>query len=73
MGGLSASVVLIAILLGVLLVVAFDAFCLLRLGTASNAHVVSRLVWAVLIVGVSPAGASLTCSRSGCGDERRSR
>ncbi len=56
MAGLSASVVLIAILLGVLLVVVFDVFCLLRLGTADSAHFVPRFVWAVLIVGTSPIG-----------------
>jgi len=56
MEGLSASVVLIAILLGVLLVVVFDVFCLLRLGTADSAHFVPRFAWAVLIVGVSPIG-----------------
>src|ERR1700733_10870349 len=56
MEGLSASVVLIAILLGVLLVVVFDVFCLLRLGTADSAHFVPRFAWAVLIVGVSPVG-----------------
>jgi hypothetical protein len=56
MEGLSASVVLIAILLGVLLVVVFDGFCLLRLGTANTAHFVPRFVWAVLIVGTSPIG-----------------
>jgi membrane protein implicated in regulation of membrane protease activity len=56
MEGLSASVVLIAILLGVLLVVVFDVFCLMRLGTADSAHFVPRFAWAVLIVGVSPIG-----------------
>ena len=56
MEGLSASVVLIAILLGVLLVVVFDVFCLLRLGTADSAHFVPRFAWALLIVGVSPVG-----------------
>jgi hypothetical protein len=56
MEGLSASVVLIAILIGVLLVVVFDVFCLLRLGTATTAHFVPRFVWAVLIVGASPIG-----------------
>jgi hypothetical protein len=57
MAGLSASVVLIAILLGVLLVVVFDVFCLLRLaGTAGTAHFVPRSVWAVLIVGTGPIG-----------------
>jgi hypothetical protein len=57
MEGLAASVVAIAILLGVLLVVVFDVFCLLRLGrTADTAHFVPRFVWAVLIVGTSPIG-----------------
>jgi hypothetical protein len=56
MEGLLASVVLIAILLGVLLVVVFDVFCLLRLGTVDTAHFVPRFVWAVLIVGTSPIG-----------------
>jgi hypothetical protein len=56
MQGLLASVVLIAIMLGVLLVVVFDVFCLLRLSTADTAHVVPRFVWAVLIVGTSPLG-----------------
>jgi len=57
MEGLAASVVLIAVLLGVLLVVVFDVFCLLRLGgTAETAHFVPRFVWAVLIVGTSPIG-----------------
>jgi hypothetical protein len=57
MEGLAASVLLIAVLLGVLLVVVFDVFCLLRLGeTAEAAHFVPRFVWAVLIVGTSPIG-----------------
>ena len=47
---------LIAILLGILLVVVFDIFCLLRLGTSDAAHFVPRFVWAVLIVGASPIG-----------------
>jgi hypothetical protein len=56
MQGLLASVVLIAILLGVLFVVVFDVFCLLRLGTADTAHFVPKFVWAVLIVCISPIG-----------------
>jgi hypothetical protein len=57
MGGLAASGVLIAVLLGVLLVVVFDVFCLLRLGgTADAAHFVPRFVWAILIVATSPIG-----------------
>jgi membrane protein implicated in regulation of membrane protease activity len=56
MEGLSASAVVIAILLGILLLVVFDAFCLVRLGTADTAHVVPRFAWAVLIVCCSPLG-----------------
>jgi len=56
MEGLSASVVLIAIMLGVLLVVVFDVFCLLRLATADTAHFLPKFAWAVLIVGTSPIG-----------------
>jgi hypothetical protein len=57
MEGLAASVVLIAILLGVLLVVVFDIFCLLHLGKADTAL----------------SGASFTCSRNACRSARRSR
>jgi hypothetical protein len=60
MEGLAASVVLLAILLGVLLVVVFDVFCLLHLGKADTAHFLPKFVWAVLIVCISPIGASLT-------------
>jgi hypothetical protein len=56
MEGLAASVLLIAILLGVLLVVAFDVFCLLHLGRADTVHLLPRTVWAVLIVCISPIG-----------------
>jgi membrane protein implicated in regulation of membrane protease activity len=56
MEGLSASVVLIAIMLGVLLVVVFDVFCLLRLATADTAHFLPKFAWAVLIVCTSPIG-----------------
>jgi hypothetical protein len=56
MEGLSASVVLIGILLCLLLVLAFDVFCLLRLGTADSGHLVPRFAWAVVIVGASPIG-----------------
>ena len=55
MEGLLASVV-IAILLGVLLVVVFDVFCLLRLGTTDTAHFLPKFVWAVLVVCTSPIG-----------------
>ena len=47
---------LIGILLCLVLVVAFDAFCLLRLGTAETGQVVPRLAWTVFIVGASPVG-----------------
>ena len=56
MEGLAASVVLIAILLGVLLVVVFDVFCLLHLGKADTVHFLPRFVWAVLVVCTSPIG-----------------
>jgi len=56
MEGLLASVVLIAIMLGVLLVVVFDVFCLLRLATADTAHFLPKFAWAVLIVCTSPIG-----------------
>jgi hypothetical protein len=56
MEGLSASLVLTAVLLGVVLVAAFDVFCLLRLGTAGAAPFLPRFAWAVLIVGTSPIG-----------------
>jgi hypothetical protein len=48
--------VLIAILLGVLLVVVFDVFCLLHLGKADTAHFLPKFVWAILIVCISPIG-----------------
>jgi phospholipase D-like protein len=54
--GLAASVVLMAILLGVLLAVAFDVFCLVRLVTADAAHFLPKFAWAVLIVCASPIG-----------------
>jgi hypothetical protein len=71
--GLAASVVPLAILLGVLLVVAFDIFCLLHLGKADTAHFLPKFVWAVLIVCISPLGASFTCSRNACRSDHRSR
>jgi len=56
MEGLAASVVLLAIFLGVLLVVVFDGFCLLHLGKAGTAHFLPKFVWAVLVVCTSPVG-----------------
>ena len=51
-----AVVVLGAILAGILLLLAFDVFCLLHLGTAESARFLPKFVWAVLIVCVSPVG-----------------
>jgi hypothetical protein len=56
MQGLVASVVLIAILLGVLLLVAFDVFCLVRLAAADRVRFLPKLAWAVVIVCISPLG-----------------
>jgi membrane protein implicated in regulation of membrane protease activity len=56
MDGLVASVVAIAILLGVLLVLVFDIFCLLRLWAADTAHFLPKFAWAVLVVCASPLG-----------------
>jgi hypothetical protein len=56
MQGLAASVVLVAILLGVLLVVAIDLFCLVHLAAAGRVRLLPRLAWAVVIVCISPAG-----------------
>jgi Phospholipase_D-nuclease N-terminal len=56
MEGLAAAAVLIAILLGVLLVVAFDVFCLLRLAARDDRGFLRKLAWAVLIVCISPFG-----------------
>jgi membrane protein implicated in regulation of membrane protease activity len=62
---LAASVVLIAILLGVLLVVAFDLFCLVHLAAADRVRLPAKLAWAVAIVCISPlAGAAYLLSRS---------
>ena len=56
MEGLAAAVVLIAILLGVLLVVAFDLFCLARLAARDDRGFLHKLAWAVAIVCISPFG-----------------
>jgi hypothetical protein len=72
MEGLAASVVLIAILLGVLLVVVFDVFCLLHLGKTDTAHFLPKFVWAILIVCISPSAASFTCLRNACRSDHRS-
>jgi hypothetical protein len=71
MQGIAAAVVLIAILLGVLLVVAFDLFCLVHLAAADRVRFLPKLAWAVLIVCTSPFGgaAYLLCQHQ----PRRSR
>jgi hypothetical protein len=56
MDGVAASLVLIAVLLGVLLLVAFDVFCLVRLSVAGPAGLLPKLAWAVAIVCISPLG-----------------
>ncbi len=57
MEGLAAAVVLIAVLLGVLLVVAFDLFCLVRLAARNDRFgFLPKLAWAVAIVCCSPFG-----------------
>lgn len=56
MEGVAASVVLIAILLGVLLLVAFDVFCLVHLAAADRVRFLPKLAWAVAIVCISPFG-----------------
>jgi len=65
MQGIAAAVVLMAILLGVLVVVAFDLFCLVRLAAAERVRFLPRLAWAPLIVCASPFGgaAFLLCQR----------
>lgn len=56
MQGTAASVVLMALFVGVLLVVAFDLFCLLHLVAADRSHFLVKLAWAAAIVAVSPPG-----------------
>jgi len=56
MEGIAASVVLIAILLGVLLLAAFDVFCLVHLAAADRVRILPKLAWAVAIVCISPFG-----------------
>jgi hypothetical protein len=56
MEGVAAAVVLIAVLLGVLLLVVFDLFCLARLVARDDRGFLSKLAWTVAIVCVSPFG-----------------
>jgi Phospholipase_D-nuclease N-terminal len=54
--GLAAAVALIVILLGILLVVAFDLFCLVDLAASNRARFLPKPAWAVVIVCISPLG-----------------
>lgn len=56
MEGLAAAAVLIAIFVGVLLVVAFDVFCLARLAVRDERGFRRKVAWAVTIVCTSPFG-----------------
>jgi hypothetical protein len=56
MDGLAAAGMLIAILLGILLVVGFDLFCLVDLAAADRARFLPKPAWAVVIVCISPLG-----------------
>lgn len=58
MEGLAASVVLIAIFLGVLLVIAFDVYCLVYLATSDHRPLL-KLSWTVLIVCIGPIGGAV--------------
>jgi hypothetical protein len=56
MEGLAAAVVLIAVLLGIVLVVGFDLYCLIRLAARDEHGPLHKLAWAVFIVCLSPFG-----------------
>ncbi len=56
MNGFVASVALVAILLGVLLLVAFDVYCLARLAAADRVRFVTKSAWAAVILFISPVG-----------------
>jgi hypothetical protein len=65
MEGLEASVVLIAVFLGIVLAVILDLYCLLHLGATERARFLPKPAWAAVIVCVSPLGAGtyLLCHR----------
>jgi hypothetical protein len=65
MEGLEASVVLIAVFLGIVLVVILDLYCLLHLGATERARFLPKLAWVAVIVCLSPLGgaAYLRCHR----------
>jgi Phospholipase_D-nuclease N-terminal len=57
MGAVAAALpVMLAVLVGILLVVAFDLFCLVHLVAADRVRFLPKLVWAVAIVCISPLG-----------------
>jgi hypothetical protein len=56
MEGAAAAIVLVAIVLGILVLVAFDLFCLIKVVADDRAAVLPKLAWAVFIVCVSPLG-----------------
>jgi hypothetical protein len=65
MEGLAAAVLLIAGMLGVLVVIAFDVACLVHLAAADRARFLPKLIWAPIIVCISPLGGAvyLLCQR----------
>jgi ABC-2 type transport system ATP-binding protein len=54
--GLAASVVAIAILLGVVFLVGFMVVCLVRLAAADDVRFLPKWAWAVVVVCVNPLG-----------------
>jgi hypothetical protein len=54
--GLEAAVVLIAIMLGIVLVVAFDLWCLAHLAAADRVRFLPKLAWGAAIVCITPLG-----------------
>ena len=57
MEGVAAALpVMLAVLVGILLVVTFDLFCLVHLVAADRVRFLPKLVWAVAIVCISPLG-----------------
>jgi len=59
MGGLAASVVAIAILLGLVLLVGFIVVCLVRLAAADRVLCLPKWVWAAFIVCLNPVGGAV--------------
>jgi hypothetical protein len=56
MESVAAAVVALAIILGLVLVVGFDIFCLVRLATLNRSRLLPKWIWALAIVFVSPIG-----------------